>query len=82
MSQRIYTLQRNENGKGRLNQTSRPHPAPRDAMLIPVLNCMTSVFAGFVIYSVLGFLAHEMGVEVAEVRQAIIAELGKLSRYN
>ena len=33
-------------------------------------NCLTSVFAGFCIFSVLGFLAKELGVEVADVVQS------------
>lgn len=36
-------------------------------MIICFGNCLTSVFAGFVIFSVLGFLATEMGVEVKDV---------------
>lgn len=39
----------------------------RDAFMIAVANCTTSVFIGMVIFSVLGFLANEMGVEISEV---------------
>jgi len=39
----------------------------RDALLVPVINCATSLYAGFVIFSVLGFMAHQKGVDVADV---------------
>ena len=36
-------------------------------MIICFGNCLTSVFAGFAIFSVLGFLATELGLEVKDV---------------
>ncbi len=41
--------------------------ANRDTLIVCFGNCLTSVFAGFAIFSVLGFLATEMGVEVTDV---------------
>ena len=39
----------------------------RDAMMISLLNSCTSIFAGFVIFSVIGFMAHEQNQPVSEV---------------
>ena len=39
----------------------------RDAMIVAIGNCMTSVFAGFVIFGIIGFMAHERGTPIDEV---------------
>ena len=37
--------------------------------MVSLINCGTSVFAGFVIFSVLGFMAHKSGMHIDEVVQ-------------
>ena len=45
-------------------------PFYRDALLIPLINCFTSVYAGFAVFAVLGFIAQMKNVEVADVADA------------
>ena len=40
-------------------------------MIVCIGNCMTSFTAGFAIFSVLGFMATELGVEVKDVAKAV-----------
>ena len=39
----------------------------RDSLLVPAINCLTSFYAGFVIFASLGFMAHQKGVSVKDV---------------
>ena len=39
----------------------------KDAVIIALSNALTSVFAGFVVFSIIGFMAHNKGVPVADV---------------
>ena len=39
----------------------------RDSLIVGIINCGTSIFAGFVIFSILGFIAHEKGTTVDKV---------------
>ncbi|XP_060066194.1 sodium- and chloride-dependent glycine transporter 1-like [Ylistrum balloti] len=39
----------------------------RDALIVPCVDCLTSFFSGFVIFTVLGFMANAKGVKVEDV---------------
>lgn len=39
----------------------------KDSLIVSVSNILTSIFAGFVIFSVIGYLAHELKVDVEHV---------------
>ena len=47
----------------------------RDAVIVAITNCGTSVYAGFAIFSVIGFMSQDLGVPIAEA-----ATSGKLGR--
>jgi len=42
----------------------------RDATIVSIINCATSIFSGFAIFSIVGFMAHHTGVSVPEVIQS------------
>ncbi|CAF0889150.1 unnamed protein product [Brachionus calyciflorus] len=42
----------------------------RDAIIVSLSNCLTSVFAGFVIFSYMGYLSHVTGQSIDQVVQA------------
>ena len=39
----------------------------RDSLIVPIVNVLTSFYAGFVIFSVLGYMAKLKGVSVDDV---------------
>ncbi|XP_067650919.1 sodium- and chloride-dependent glycine transporter 1-like [Haliotis asinina] len=39
----------------------------RDALIVPLVDCFTSFFSGFVVFTVLGFMAYNRQVSVADV---------------
>ena len=43
------------------------HVRFRDTLIVTLGNCLTSIFAGFVIFSFIGFMAGEMDTEVENV---------------
>ena len=47
----------------------------RDSLIVALINCGTSIYSGFVIFSILGFMAKEKGVAVSDV-----AKGGKIIR--
>lgn len=45
-------------------------PVHRDAIILALINSGTSFFAGFVVFSILGFMATEQGVHISKVAES------------
>ncbi|XP_037070121.1 sodium- and chloride-dependent glycine transporter 1-like [Pollicipes pollicipes] len=43
------------------------HNCYRDALIVPLINCGTSVFAGLVVFAIIGFMAQETGRDIEDV---------------
>ena len=52
---------------GDINMTDSHLFHCRDAIVIAIVNCLTSFYGGFVIFSVIGYMANKVGLSVSEV---------------
>ncbi|XP_033632370.1 sodium- and chloride-dependent glycine transporter 1-like [Asterias rubens] len=43
------------------------HNCFRDAIMVPLINCSTSIFAGFVVFATLGFMSEKTGMDIEDV---------------
>ncbi|XP_038127171.1 LOW QUALITY PROTEIN: sodium- and chloride-dependent creatine transporter 1 [Cyprinodon tularosa] len=61
-------------GLGALTALANPNPfnndCYRDAFVLALINSGTSFFAGFVVFSILGFMAAEQGVDISQVAES------------
>ena len=39
----------------------------RDTLIISAINCLTAVFAGCIVFSIIGFMAHQQNRDISEV---------------
>ena len=70
-TQIFYTLAISYGGMNTLASYNRfHHKVERDAILIPLINCLTSFFAGFVIFSYMGYLSHITQQDISNIIQA------------
>ena len=51
-----------------------------DAIIVSVMDCLTSIFAGLVIFSIIGYMASELGKDVSEVAAEGMLENKKLRK--
>ena len=42
----------------------------KDAVIVSLINCGTSVFCGFVVFSVLGHMSHVLGLSISDVAKS------------
>jgi solute carrier family 6 (neurotransmitter transporter, creatine) member 8 len=45
------------------------HNSYRDVVVFTVINTLTSILAGFVIFSILGYMAYERGIDIKDVAE-------------
>ncbi|ELU09520.1 hypothetical protein CAPTEDRAFT_156299 [Capitella teleta] len=46
------------------------HNTLRDSLMVPIINCLTSVYAGLAIFAVLGYMAKQKGVPIEDVAES------------
>lgn len=70
-TQIFFTLAVGYGGMSTLSSYNKfNHNSLRDAIIIPVANCVTSFFAGFVIFAYMGYLSENTGQDIGDVVQA------------